>query len=95
MQSFLVVGMKVTGKTGLQLWDGGIVFDVDVFVLDAAPKTLDEDIVERPTTTIHADLDVGFLETVGEGAGLIGGRARGTTRQKARMGVPSESDFTY
>lgn len=40
-----------------------------MFVLDTAPQALDEDVIEHPSPTIHADPDVMALQLVGELAG--------------------------
>ena len=40
--------------------------DVDVLVLQTAPQSLDEDIVESSTAAIHADPDIQLDQAAGE-----------------------------
>jgi len=53
-----------------------VVFQVHVLVLDAPPQTLREDVVERPTASIHADRHTRLLQlcdplAAGELAALV------------------------
>jgi len=41
-----------------------VVVQIHVPVLDAAPKPLDEDVVQRPTTAVHTDLNALCLQAV-------------------------------
>lgn len=45
-----------------------ISLEVDIFVLDAASATFDEDVVECPATAIHADGNTLLLKYTGKGA---------------------------
>ena len=68
MRSFCVVKHEVKIQSDIQSWYGTIVFDVDVFVLDRAPKTLNEDIVESTAAAIHANLDPNAFKCTSKGA---------------------------
>ena len=54
MNPLFVVELKILGHSMVNFRDRPVVFEVDLLVLDAAPKSLHEDIVERPPATIHA-----------------------------------------
>ena len=43
-----------------------VVFDVDFFVLHCPPQALDENVVDEAPNTIHADLNIGVLQAIGE-----------------------------
>jgi hypothetical protein len=45
----------------------GVALEVDVLVFEAAPKPLDEDVVEPTAAPIHRDADASFGEPAGEG----------------------------
>src|SRR5215470_7865708 len=62
---------------GARLATIGIAFQVDVFVLQAAPQALDEHVVHPAAAAVHRDLDTGAFERAGEGhagelAALVG-----------------------
>lgn len=61
----MVVEVEVGGQPNVQLTYCVILVEIDVFVLDAAPLTFAEDIVEEgAAATIHADLDVSCRQAV-------------------------------
>jgi len=55
MQTLLVVKSQIRTNPAASLRDLSIIPDVNVFVLQRSPQPFDENIVERPTSTIHAD----------------------------------------
>ena len=67
MRPFSVVKCKVVGQPQSQLTYVGISFEIDVLMLEAAPEPLHEDVVQRPTSAVHADFDPFTLEHIGEG----------------------------
>ncbi len=58
MQPFVIIKCKI----GCELLIGFLhtlkITEVHFFVLHRPPEPFDEDVVEHPATTIHADLDV-------------------------------------
>ena len=69
MRSFVIVQVKIVTQTDIEAEDGLVFFDVDVLVFDRAPQPLDEDVVKDAAAAVHADLDAGCLQLVGEVAG--------------------------
>lgn len=57
MRSFFVVEREVNVQPFPSVVNGGVGFDVDVFVFDGAPQALGEDVVHTTSMTVHADLD--------------------------------------
>ena len=61
-----VVVIEIGTDGGMELRAGGEVAWVDQFVFYGAPKAFDEDVVESPSATVHADEDVAVLERTQE-----------------------------
>ena len=61
-----VVESKVFRQTNQQFAHRGLAVEVHVFVFDAAPKSLHEDVVIGPVPTVHAGGDVLAFENVRE-----------------------------
>lgn len=59
---FEPAGDRVAGLTG-----AGVVAQVNLLDLQAAPQTLNEDVVQRPAPPVVADLDPGRQQSLGEG----------------------------
>lgn len=57
MRALGVVESKVFRQAHKQLAHRGIAVEVDVFMLDAPPKSLHKDVVIRPAPAVHADGD--------------------------------------
>ncbi len=57
MGSLSVVERKVRAEPASQLTAGLVSFEVNVFVFDAPPETLDKDVVDPAALAVHADLD--------------------------------------
>jgi hypothetical protein len=73
----LVVVGDVTGYSGSCIRTGFVGVEIDFFVLERLPESLDEDVVALGDFAVHADPDVVTLEHVdevggGELASLIG-----------------------
>ncbi len=69
MGSFGIILGKVDLQPILQGRYGVVIVNVNIFVLERAPKTLDEDIIEGPATTVHAHTYARFFECIGKGFG--------------------------
>ncbi len=67
MRTLCVVEHEVLRQTQCQLAHAGIPLQIEVFILEAPPEPLDEDIVQRPALPIHADRNALALEDIGEG----------------------------
>ena len=69
MGSHIVIDIEGVGQTEFQCRDGVIVVDVDILVLDAAPESFVEDVVEGPAAAVPADLDLCVEQCPGQGMG--------------------------
>jgi len=67
--SLVVVEEEICLQTPLQGGDRLVFSEINILIFDTAPQPLDEDIVETPTATIHADADIGILQATGESQG--------------------------
>ena len=65
----MIVEMEVFGKRGTRFRDRFVGLEIDLFILDAAPEPLDEDVVPPVSLAVHADVDMVGLQDVGEGIG--------------------------
>ena len=77
VQAALVVKVYVVGQTGFHAENILERVQIQPLVLEAAPKALNEDVVEGPPPAIHADGDIARLQGGNEGirgelAALIG-----------------------
>src|SRR5271166_727597 len=63
--AILVVEPEVGRQARLKLRNSFIIFDVDVFVFNAPPEPLHEDVVQRPPTTVPAHRDPRLLQAAG------------------------------
>ena len=59
--ALLVVEAEPSGDPGLRLGDIRIGVEVDLFVFEAAPQPLDEDVVHAATLAVHADCDLSLI----------------------------------
>lgn len=57
MKSLAVVESEVSLHALLELLHRLVILEVYVFVLEAPPKPLHEDVVERSVSSVHADSD--------------------------------------
>ena len=67
VRTLAVVEGEVLGQTKQQLAHRSVALQIHVFMLDAAPQPLDEDVVEGAPPAIHADGDAFAFQHVGEG----------------------------
>lgn len=65
--SVVVANVAVQSSSGFSEIAVGI--EVDLLIFETAPESFDEDVVNPPTLTIHADLDTVALEHAGERLG--------------------------
>ena len=66
MRSLAAVEDKILGQADLQFAHCGKVLQIYVIILDASPEPLDEDVVERSSSSVHADDDALSLQDAGE-----------------------------
>src|SRR5262245_30374029 len=66
MKALPIVELKISPQACDGLRRGFVITDVDVFVFDASPEPLNEDVVQRSASTIHADGDLALFENPGE-----------------------------
>lgn len=76
MSPLMIVKLHVPGQPVVQPRHIGVLLQVDVFVLEATPEPLDEDVVHRTAATIHTD----------ENIGLHQGRSKGGCGELATLG---------
>jgi hypothetical protein len=50
-----VIQLKVTPQTVYGFLHAAVILSIDLFRLDPAPPSLDKDVIEGPSTAIHAD----------------------------------------
>jgi len=62
MEPFVVVEAEIGAKTRNRKWCVFVILEVNLLVLDRAPKPFDENIVEDAAPAIHADPDPGVFE---------------------------------
>lgn len=67
MQALTVVEVEVLAQAGDRLGHALIVIQVDLFVFDTAPQSLDEDVVQCASASIQADGNLPIFEHAGEG----------------------------
>lgn len=99
MGSFAVVQGEVVVQAGRQ-GEAGIIFvQVDVFILHGPPEPLDEDVVPKVSSAIHADADLCRQQPIREGqagqlGALIGVEDRGFGRgQSPVQSIQAEADI--
>src|SRR5262245_20525107 len=68
MQPLPIIELKISAQARDRLRYGFVITDVDVFILDASPEPLNEDVVQRPPSPVHADGDLALFENPGERA---------------------------
>src|SRR5260221_13846001 len=66
MRSLTVVEVEIAADRRTCLADAVIGLEIDFFIFDRAPQSLDEDVVAPGPFAIHADGDCGVLQQVGE-----------------------------
>ena len=66
MLALLVVEAEPGAKAGLGLSEARIGIEVDLFVFEAPPQSLDEDVVHAATLAVHADHDLVPLQGASE-----------------------------
>lgn len=66
MKPLAVVEVEVFAQAGDGLGDTFVIVQVDFFVFDAAPQSLDEDVVQCSPASIHTDRNLPFFENAGE-----------------------------
>lgn len=66
MHPLVVVEPEVLRQPKDQLSAGDVALQVDVFVLDAPPQTLHEDVVQGTSAPVRADGNSMFLQHAGE-----------------------------
>ena len=66
MKALPIVELKISTQARDGLRRGFVITDVDVFVFDASPEPLNEDVVQRPASPVHADGDLALFENPSE-----------------------------
>ena len=66
MRPLEIVKVEVGAEPAARLPDAFLVAQEDLLVLDAAPQTLDENVVENPAATVHADANASLFEHCGK-----------------------------
>ena len=72
----VVVEVEVPGQPLAGLFGSGVVVAIDLLILDGAPESLGEDVVERAALAVHANLNILFSKQgqvlrAGEVAALV------------------------
>ena len=66
MLTLIIVEADPGAKAGFRLGHRRIGMEVDLFVFEAAPQSLDEDVVHAAPLAVHADGDIMGLQSAGE-----------------------------
>ena len=66
MQPLVTVKVKVIGQARFQFAWRSVTSQINVLVLHRSPKPFDEHVVQRSTTTVHADLNTLLFKLAGE-----------------------------
>lgn len=66
MWAVVVIELEIVIQTSLEFPHRGILFQVEIFVLHTAPEALNEDVVEGPPVSVHADVDASGFQAAGE-----------------------------
>lgn len=69
MSPLMIVKLDIPGQPRKQGRYIGILLHIDVFVLEATPEPLNEDVVHGAAATIHTDKDIGLLQGGSESGG--------------------------
>ena len=77
MRTAAIVEVEIAAQRLLDVGNGVVAVQVNLFILDRFPEALHEDVVPPAALAIHADLDAVFLKQAGEGrtgklAALVG-----------------------
>ena len=72
MRPFAIVEAEVFRQASPKVGASGVAHQIDALILDATPEALNEDVVKGTASAIHADLNTGRQDGVGErlGGGL-------------------------
>ncbi len=62
MRPLIVIKRKITSQSVQQLRNLFIVLDIDLFILEGSPKSLDKDVVYHSATAVHTDVDAALSE---------------------------------
>lgn len=68
MKPLVVVEVEVFAQALDCLGDTFVVVQIDLFVFDAAPQSLDEDVIQCSTASVHTDRYLPFFENTDESA---------------------------
>lgn len=66
MRTPVIVKPEVIFQSLVSLIQRRIGFGIDLFIFDRPPEPFHKDVVMRPSSTIHPDLDPGFRQTLSE-----------------------------
>ena len=66
MKTFVVIEIEVRSQASKQLRDCFIAIQVNMFIFDRTPQTLNEDVVESSPAAVHADANARLLQAHGE-----------------------------
>ena len=69
MRPLNIVEAEVVVQPTVKSEPVGVVHQIDVLILDAAPQTLNKDVVQRTASAVHADLNTSCQHGVSEGVG--------------------------
>jgi hypothetical protein len=68
VRPIVVIEVEVASMSEHHFRDGLIIVRVDLSILDAAPETFGEDVVERSAAPAHTDLNPALIETISKGS---------------------------
>lgn len=67
MESLAIIEIEISSQTFNRLRHGLVVVQINLFVFDASPEPLNEDVVRCTASAVHADLDLALFENSSKG----------------------------
>ena len=66
MEALAIIEAEIPTQMADGLWHAPVIVEIDFLVLDGSPQALDEDVIQRPPTPVHADLNPTRPEPLGK-----------------------------
>src|SRR6266498_3019312 len=65
MQAPMIVEVEIAADPTPRLFRIAVVVEIDLFVLERAPETFGQNVIQRPPFAIHADFHSDLLQSLG------------------------------
>ena len=67
VRAVIVIEVEIAPQALLQCRHGRILFQINVFIFDAAPQAFIENVIKGASPSIHTDLNACYFERIGKG----------------------------